>query len=193
MKEKITNLIANSISVKEKILNDEKATATIQEMATLCINALKAGKKLMIAGNGGSAADSQHIAGELINRFRFDREPLPAIALSTDTSVLTAIGNDVSFDDIFLRQVKALGMEGDVFIGISTSGSSRNLLKALEECRKKKIKRIGLTGAKGDKLAELCDVAFKVPSEETPRIQECHILIAHILCFLIEEAIFKKS
>ncbi len=192
MKAKIREQIAKSIDTKQKLLADENLIETIYEMANLCINALRDGKKLMIAGNGGSAADSQHIAGEMINRFRFDREPLPAIALSTDTSVLTAIGNDSTFDDVFVRQVKALGVPGDVFIAISTSGSSKNVIKALNVCREKKIKTIGLTGAKKNKMEELCDITLKIPSDETPRIQECHILVAHILCELIEEAMFQK-
>ncbi len=192
MKELIKEQIKTSIAVKQSLLQDDKLLSVVENMARLCIDALRTGKKLMIAGNGGSAADSQHIAGEMINRFRFDREPLPAIALSTDTSVLTAIGNDSSFDDIFVRQIKALGTEGDVFIGISTSGSSRNILKALEVCKTKKIKTIGLTGAKGERMEQMCDIVFKAPSAETPRIQECHILVAHILCGLIEDALFKR-
>lgn len=143
----------------------------------------------MWAGNGGSAADAQHLAGEMVSRFLFDRPGLPSIALTTDTSILTAIGNDYGYERLFARQVEAQGEAGDVFIGISTSGNSRNLVEALQSCREKGITTVALTGKKACKMDEW-DIVIKVPSEETPRIQECQTLIGHILCGIVEEELF---
>jgi len=151
---------------------------------------LRAGRKVLIAGNGGSAADSQHIAGEFVSRFAFDRPGLAAIALTTDTSVLTAIGNDYGYEKLFSRQVQALGVPGDVFIGISTSGKSPNVLRALEEARQKGLVTIGMTGNRGGPITSLCDHLLAVPSADTPRIQEGHIVMAHTLCLLVEQAMF---
>jgi len=144
----------------------------------------------MFAGNGGSAADAQHWAGELVSRFNFDRPGLPAIALTTDTSILTAIGNDYGYDYVFARQVEALGRSGDVFVAISTSGNSKNVLRAIDAARKADIKVIGFTGKSGGAMAELCDVCFRMPSNETPKIQEGHEIMGHLLCDLIECEMF---
>lgn len=186
----IVSQIKESVSVKESILRDSDTLDVIKEVAELVTDAYKNGFKTLLAGNGGSAADAQHIAGEFVSRFYFDRPGLPSIALSTDTSILTAIGNDYGFDKLFERQVQAQGMAGDVFIGISTSGNSKNIIKALLACKEKGIKTVGLTGQSGGNMAELCDFCIKVPSMETPRIQESHILIGHIICCIVEEAIF---
>jgi D-sedoheptulose 7-phosphate isomerase len=159
-------------------------------VARLCVDALRAGGKLLIAGNGGSAADAQHLAAEFVSRFYFDRPGLAAIALTTDTSALTAIGNDYGFERLFSRQVDALGRAGDVFIGISTSGNSPNVLAALAECRTKRLITVGLTGHSGGKMAALCDHCLRMPSTETPKIQEGHIIVGHIICALVEREMF---
>lgn len=161
----------------------------VQQAGSLAGDALKAGGKLMFCGNGGSAADSQHLAAELTGRFIKDRRPLAAVALSTDTSALTCIGNDYSFDEVFARQVAGLGRSGDVLIGISTSGNSRNVIRAVEEAKKIGVRVIGLLGRDGGALAPLCDVAIVVPSQVTARIQEAHILIGHTLCGLVEQSL----
>ena len=158
----------------------------------LCVESLRAGGKVMFAGNGGSAADAQHWAGELVSRFYYDRPGLAAIALTTDSSILTAIGNDYGYDYTFARQIEALGQEGDVFVAISTSGRSKNILRALDASEQKGVRVIGFTGAHGGDMAERCEVCFKVPSNETPRIQEGHEFIGHLLCALIESEIFPQ-
>lgn len=185
----IKNQISDSSEVKRKLLSDEKIINAIAEAARICVEAYRNGKKTMFAGNGGSAADAQHLAGEFVSKFYFDRPGLPSIALTTDTSILTAIGNDYGYDRLFARQVQAQGNKGDVFIGISTSGNSRNLVEALEECRHKGIFSIALTGSKPCKMDEF-DLVIKVPSESTPRIQECQTLIGHIICCIVEDEIF---
>jgi D-sedoheptulose 7-phosphate isomerase len=159
-------------------------------VARLCVDALRAGNKLLIAGNGGSAADAQHLAAEFVSRFYFDRPGLAAIALTTDTSALTAIGNDYGFERLFSRQVDALGRKGDVFIGLSTSGNSPNVLAAFLECRTKGLITVGLTGHSGGKMAALCDHCLCMPSTETPKIQEGHIIVGHIICALVEREMF---
>lgn len=186
----ITEHIRKSISVKESILSNPAIMVSIKDAVTATVDAYKRGKKTLIAGNGGSAADAQHIAGEFVSRFYFDRPGIPSIALSTDTSIITAIGNDYGFDRLFERQVYAQGAEGDIFIGLTTSGNSENIVRALHACKEKGIKSIVLTGKSGGKASELCDICIKVPSEETPRIQESHILIAHIICCIVEEELF---
>ncbi len=186
----ITEHIRKSISVKESILSNPAVMASIKDAATATVDTYKRGKKTLIAGNGGSAADAQHIAGEFVSRFYFDRPGIPSIALSTDTSIITAIGNDYGFDKLFERQVHAQGSEGDIFIGLTTSGNSENIVRALHACQEKGIKSIILTGKSGGKASELCDICIKIPSEETPRIQESHILIAHIICCIVEEELF---
>ncbi|MBK1973999.1 D-sedoheptulose 7-phosphate isomerase [Campylobacter sp. TTU-622] len=182
-----------SIDTKEQILKDEDLLNLIKKVALEIIKAYKNGNKTLLAGNGGSAADAQHIAGELVSRFYFDRPGLASIALTTDTSILTAIGNDYGYEKVFSRQLEAQGLKGDIFIGISTSGNSVNILKALEICKEKGIISVGLTGKSGGKMNDLCDYCIKVPSNCTPRIQESHILIAHILCAIVEEELFGKG
>ena len=183
----------DSIQVKNQILQDKALIELIQKVALITTNAYKNGFKTMLAGNGGSAADAQHIAGEFVSRFYFDRPGIPSIALTTDTSILTAIGNDYGYDRLFSRQVQAQGVKGDIFIGISTSGNSTNIIEALKVCKEKEIISIGLTGQSGGKMADLCDYCIKVPSNCTPRIQESHIVIGHIICAIVEEEIFGKG
>lgn len=182
-----------SILVKEQILKDENLITLIKNASLEVIKAYRNGNKTLLAGNGGSAADAQHIAGEFVSRFYFDRPGIASIALTTDTSILTAIGNDYGYENLFARQVQAQGIKGDVFIGISTSGNSKNILKALELCKQKEIISIGLSGASGGAMNELCDYCIKVPSTCTPRIQEAHILIGHIICAIVEEELFGKG
>ncbi|EEU6929391.1 D-sedoheptulose 7-phosphate isomerase [Campylobacter jejuni] len=182
-----------SILVKEQILKDENLITLIKNASLEVIKAYKNGNKTLLAGNGGSAADAQHIAGEFVSRFYFDRPGIASIALTTDTSILTAIGNDYGYENLFARQVQAQGVKGDIFIGISTSGNSKNILKALDLCKQKGIISIGLSGASGGAMNELCDYCIKVPSTCTPRIQEAHILIGHIICAITEEELFGKG
>ena len=182
-----------SILVKEQILKDENLITLIKNASLEVIKAYKNGNKTLLAGNGGSAADAQHIAGEFVSRFYFDRPGIASIALTTDTSILTGIGNDYGYENLFARQVQAQGVKGDVFIGISTSGNSKNILKALELCKQKEIISIGLSGANGGDKNELCDYCIKVPSTCTPRIQEAHILIGHIICAIVEEELVGKG
>lgn len=172
---------------------DEDLIAAVQGAAGACIDSLRAGGKILLAGNGGSAAQAQHMAAELMGRFAFDRRGLPALALTTDTCVLTAIGNDYGFEHIFSRQVQAHGNKGDVFIGFSTSGKSPNILRAFEESRACGLVCIGFTGNLGGPMQELCDYLIAVPSAETPRIQEGHLVLGHILCGLVEQALFHKG
>lgn len=182
-------MIADSLAAKQKVLADEPLLAAVVRVAELIERALRAGNKLMLAGNGGSAADSQHIAAEFVSRFEFDRPGLAALALTTDTSMLTAIGNDYGYEQVFARQVQASGRAGDVFIGISTSGNSKNVILAVEACKALGITTVALCGA-GGRLHQMCDHALAVPSTHTPRIQENHILLGHAICALVEEAIF---
>ncbi|MCR6594983.1 D-sedoheptulose 7-phosphate isomerase [Campylobacter insulaenigrae] len=189
----IKSHFADSIKVKNEILNDENLLNLIKQTSLKILDAYKKGNKTLLAGNGGSAADAQHIAGEFVSRFYFDRPGLASIALSTDTSIMTAIGNDYGYENLFSRQVQAQGVSGDVFIGISTSGNSKNIIKALELCKEKNIISVGLTGASGSAMNELCDYCIKVPSSCTPRIQEAHILIGHIICAIVEEELFGKG
>jgi len=190
MQEIIINQIKSSVELKQKLLEDPEVLSGIEKAAQAIIAAFRNNRKLLVTGNGGSAADAQHIAAEFVNRFSFDRPGLPCIALTTDTSVLTSVGNDSGFDEIFARQVEALGNAGDLLIGISTSGTSHNIINALHACRKKEIITIGLTGIYGGLMRDLCDICIKVPSGETPRVQEAHILIGHIICSLVEEELF---
>ena len=191
--EYISNQVKKSIDVKQQLLENQELMDLIKEVALKTVEVYKNGNKTLIAGNGGSAADAQHIAGEFVSRFYFDRPGLASMALTTDTSIITAIGNDYGYDKLFSRQVQANGVKGDIFIGISTSGNSENIIKALEECKLKGIITVGLTGEKGGKMVELCDYCIKAPSNETPRVQEAHILIGHIICAVVEEAIFGKG
>lgn len=191
--ETIQQHIQESVNTKQRILSDPNLLSNINQAADLLINAYQTGHKTLLAGNGGSAADAQHIAGEFVSKFYFDRPGIPSIALTTDTSILTAIGNDYGFERLFARQVEAQGAEGDVFIGISTSGNSKNIIAALNACKSNGIKTIGFTGEKNCEMDNLCDITIKVPSPSTPRIQESHILIGHILCCLVESALFGSN
>ena len=181
----VQKIIEDSIVVKRAAF--EENSKNIDDVIQLLIETLKSGKKLLICGNGGSASDSQHLAAELIGRFQKERQALPAIALSTDTSILTSLSNDYSFDIIFSRQVEGLGQEGDVLLGISTSGNSKNVVKALEAAKQKSMKTVALTGQGGGKLGEVADICIAVPSKVTARIQEAHITIMHAVCELVEE------
>lgn len=187
--EIVRKQVGDSARVKSLILDDAVLMDKIARAAEICTGAYRKGHKTMFAGNGGSAADAQHLAGEFVSRFYFDRPGLPSIALTTDTSILTAIGNDYGYEKLFSRQVQAQGEEGDVFIGISTSGNSSNIVEAGEECRRKGIFTIALTGSKPCSM-DVFDLVIKVPSDETPRIQECQTLIGHIICCIVEENIF---
>ena len=176
----------------QRMAADRDLHAQIAQAVTLCVDALRNSGKILFAGNGGSAADAQHWAGELVSRFYYDRPGLPAIALTTDTSILTAIGNDYGYDYTFARQIEALGQKGDVFVAISTPGRSKNILRALDACEEKGVRVIGFSGASGGDMAGRCEVCFRIPSTETPRIQEGHEFIGHLLCALIESEIFPK-
>ena len=181
----IADQIRASISTKQAILSDKGLMRNIAAAAQMIVDAYEQGKKTLLAGNGGSAADAQHIAGEFVSKFYFDRPGIASIALTTDTSIITAIGNDYGYDKLFSRQIQAQGSAGDVFIGISA-----NLVEALRMCGQKGIKTIGLTGFTGGEMDSMCDLCIKVPSGETPRIQESHILIGHIICCIVEEKLF---
>ena len=181
--------IAESVRVKQALLADETLMEKIAAVASVIVDAYKAGHKTLWAGNGGSAADAQHMAGELVNKFTFDRPGLAALSLSTDTSIITAVGNDYGFDRLFARQVEAQGCKGDVFIGISTSGRSKNLVEALPACRAKGITAVAIVGANPCPMDDY-DYVIHVPSMETPRIQECQTLIGHILCYIVEQELF---
>ena len=184
--------IKRTADVLIALAQDNALISTIGFVSNLCINALKNGNKILFAGNGGSAADSQHLAAELVSRFNYDRPGLPAMALTTDTSILTAIGNDYGYENLFSRQIKALGKKGDVFIGLSTSGNSQNILKAIETAKALSIDTIGFTGSRPCELTNISDHCIQVPSSDTPKIQEGHIVIGHIICGLIEQNMFPK-
>lgn len=189
----IKNQIEKSLEIKQKMLADNKLILLIEEVARKCIEVYKNGNKVLVAGNGGSAADAQHITSEFVGRFHFDRPGVPSIALTTDTSILTAIGNDYGYEKIFARQIQAIGRKGDMFIGISTSGNSENIIEALKECGNRGIIRVGLTGESGGRMAQLCDYCIKIQSNETPRVQEAHILVGHIICSAVEEEMFGRG
>lgn len=182
--------IEASIQTKQEILNDKDLLETITQVANVMTEACKFSNKVLVAGNGGSAADAQHFAGELVSKFFFDRPGLPAFSLATDTSILTAIGNDYGYERAFARQIQAVGNKGDVFLGISTSGNSKNIILAVEEAKKKEIITVALVGSKACMLDNLCDYVIKVPSDVTPTIQESHLMIEHMICAIIENNIF---
>ena len=190
MKNYIKDQIKKSYETKQEIYNNDDLLTKIEDVARKCVALYKTDKKTILAGNGGSAADAQHIAAELVGRYGFDRPSIPSLALTTDTSNLTAIGNDYGYDQVFSRQLEGMGQEGDIFIGISTSGNSVNIIKAFHSAKKKGIMTVALTGRDGGEMAKLADIALVVPSNSTPRIQESHILIGHILCDIIEKEIF---
>jgi Phosphoheptose isomerase len=187
--ELILQHIQESIDTKTRLMEDVRLVAEIDKVAQLIVEAYRNGHKTLWAGNGGSAADAQHMAGELVNKFTFDRPGLPALSLSTDTSIITAVGNDYGFDRLFARQVEAQGCPGDVFIGISTSGKSRNLVEALGACRSKGIATVAIVG-EGPCPMDEYDYVIHVPSRVTPRIQECQTLVGHILCYVVENQLF---
>ncbi len=191
MKDYIVKQVIEARDVMSAMLADEELLSTLEAAAEACIKCMRQDGKVLLAGNGGSAADAQHIAGEFVSRFAFDRPGLSAIALTTDTSILTAIGNDYGYEKLFARQVQAHGNRGDVFIGYSTSGKSPNILRAFEEARDHGLVCIGLSGNRGGAMQELCDFFLAVPSSDTPKIQEGHLVLGHILCGLVENAIFK--
>ena len=188
----IENIIKESIDVKQLILKDKELVKRINDAASVCIESLKNGGKIHFCGNGGSAADAQHLAAELSGRFYYDRPPLNAEALHVNTSYLTAVANDYSYDMIYARILQASAKKGDVIIGISTSGNSANILKAIEVAKEIGVKTIGMTGETGGKMADVCDIMLNVPSKCTPRIQESHIMIGHIICEIIEATIFPR-
>lgn len=190
MKEKILDAFKESIAVKQKFVDEN--IDTILDVSKLLAETLNRGSKLLLFGNGGSASDASHIAAEFVNRFQRERPAFPALALNTDMAVLTSIANDYDYSNIFVRQLKAFAQDGDVVIAISTSGNSPNVLKAVDAAKSKKLKTIAFTGAKGDKLASRCDYVFAVPSSNTPRVQETHIVLGHVLCQMVEEILFES-
>jgi D-sedoheptulose 7-phosphate isomerase len=187
---RISEAIQQSIAVKQKILSDAGILSAIGDIAITCAQSLCDGNKILFCGNGGSAADAQHLAAELSGRFYFDRKPLAADALTVNTSFLTAVANDYSFEEVYSRMVEGLGNEGDVLVGLSTSGNSENVIHAFRTAHQKGIITVGLTGETGGGLAALSDFIIKVPSTDTARIQESHIMIGHIICELIERTLF---
>jgi len=190
MKNYIKNQVKLSFETKQAIYENEELLDNIEKVSKLCVELYKNNKKTILAGNGGSAADAQHIAAEMVGRYGFDRPSLPSLALTTDTSALTAIGNDYGYDQVFSRQLEGMGQDGDLFIGISTSGNSQNIINAFNSAKDKNITTVALSGRDGGEMAKLADIALVVPSDSTPRIQESHILIGHIICDIIEKEIF---
>ncbi len=190
MNDKIKNIIAASIQTKTQILNDDAFIKKMENAVDTIANAFEKGNKVLFCGNGGSAADAQHLAAEFSGRFYKDRKALPAEALHCNTSYLTAVANDYSYDVIYARLVEGIANEGDVLIGLSTSGNSPNIVKAFQAAKERKVITIGFTGASGGKMKDISDHLFNVPSTDTPRIQESHIMVAHIICELVEEKLF---
>ncbi|MDK9694065.1 MAG: D-sedoheptulose 7-phosphate isomerase [Sulfurimonas sp.] len=191
MKNYIKDQIKKSYETKQAIYNNDMLLEKIVQVAQACVAIYKnSTNKTILAGNGGSAADAQHIAAELVGRYGFDRPSLPSLALTTDTSNLTAIGNDYGYDKVFSRQLEGMGQSGDIFVGISTSGNSQNIINAFDIAKQKGITTVALVGRDGGEMAKMADMAIVVPSESTPRIQESHILIGHIICDIIEKEIF---
>lgn len=193
MKEHMLQEITESISILNHVKMDDRLLETISEVGEAITSVLRSGNKVMFAGNGGSAADSQHLAAELVGRFSMDRPGLPGMALTTDSSILTAVGNDYGFDKVFERQVFAHGVKGDMLIGISTSGRSINIIKALRAAREKGMISVALTGFDGGDMKELCDYNIRVPSNVTQKIQEIHILIGHSICAYAEKQLFARN
>lgn len=189
-KPSIKSILEASIAVKQQLLQQDLILENIQKTIDLMVHCFQADGKVLFCGNGGSAADAQHLAAEFSGRFYYDRAPLFAEALHVNGSYLTAVANDYSFDEIYARIVQAKGRKGDILVAISTSGNSPNVIRALEQAKEIGLTTIGLTGEKGGLMQEHCDLLFKVPSSDTPRIQECHILIGHTICQLVEEGIF---
>lgn len=190
MSEQIKQIISDSIAVKQQLLNDKATIKRLNEVTNLIVEAFHRGKKVLFCGNGGSAADAQHLAAEFSGRFYLDRDALPAEALHVNTSYLTAIANDYSFEVAYARLIKGIAHDGDVLVGLSTSGNSANIVEAFKAAKEKGMITIGFTGETGGKLKELSDHLFNVPSTVTPRIQESHIMLGHIICQLVEERYF---
>lgn len=188
--QKIKDIIGASIRVKEQVLEDEVLIGAMEQVVVVIAAAFRAGRRVYFCGNGGSAADAQHLAAEFSGRFYKDRKALPSEALHCNTSYLTAVANDYSFDDVYARLIGGIGEAGDVLVGLSTSGNSRNIIRAFETAREKGMTTIGFTGATGGQLKSLSDYLFNIPSTDTPRIQEAHILAGHIICQLVEESYF---
>jgi D-sedoheptulose 7-phosphate isomerase len=191
--EKIKNIIQASIDVKTKILADDKILQTVQDSVNLIVSAFEKGNKVLFCGNGGSASDAQHLAAEFSGRFYTDRDALPAEALHCNTSYLTAVANDYSYDVIYSRLIKGIGKEGDILVGLSTSGNSKNIVNAFEVAKEKGMTTIAFTGSTGGKLKKLSDQLINIPSDDTPRIQESHITLGHIICQLVEEIYFADT
>jgi D-sedoheptulose 7-phosphate isomerase len=185
--------LGESASNLRAMAEDRALLREVATVAAACVAALRKGNKILFAGNGGSAADAQHLAGELVSRFAYDRPGLPSFALTTDTSVLTAIGNDYGYERLFARQIEAVGNAGDVFIAISTSGRSPNILAGLRTARAKGLVTVGMTGRAGGDMPALCDLLLRVPSDSTPRIQEGHISMGHAICAIVEEQLFPRA
>lgn len=193
MTDIIRKIISESVAVKNKILENDSLLKTIDEIAAFMVKALKNGNRIYFCGNGGSAADAQHLAAEFSGRFYIDRDALPAEALHCNSSYITAVGNDYGYDMVYARLIKGIGNKGDFLVGISTSGNSDNIVKALEVAREKGIITVGFTGESGGKMKALSDYLLNVPSSDTPRIQESHIMMGHIICQLVEEQYFRRS
>jgi D-sedoheptulose 7-phosphate isomerase len=193
MNQKIADRINASIAVKQQLLTDEKIISTVTTCVDIIVTAFNNGNKVLFCGNGGSAADAQHLAAEFSGRFYIDRDALPAEALHCNTSYLTAVANDYSFDLIYARLIKGLGKKGDVLVGLSTSGNSANIVNAFETAKEKEMITIGFTGFTGGAMKEISDYLLNVPSTDTPRIQESHILLGHIICELVEERLFGQT
>jgi len=191
MNSKIQDIINESLTVKTRVLNDSRLIALVGDIVTLIVDRFRQGKHLYFCGNGGSAADAQHLAAEFSGRFYINRDALPSEALHCNTSYLTAVANDFSYDLIYSRLIKGIGKPGDILVGMSTSGNSTNIMKAFDTAREKGITTIGMTGEGGGKMKELSDYLIDIPSRNTPRIQEAHMLLGHIICQLVEEAYFK--
>ncbi len=191
LKESILDQIRASYEIKQAIHSNVGLVNTLTKVCEVAIKIYRNGGKILLAGNGGSAADAQHIAAEFVGRFYKDRAPLPAMALTVNSSALTAISNDYGYGAVFSRQVEAFGQKGDIFIGISTSGSSQNVLEAIEAAHRQGLLTVGFTGRSGGKMLDLCDFCLRVPADETPRIQESHILFGHIICAAVEAALFE--
>ena len=191
--KKIKEIIASSIETKQRLLADENLLKRICDTVDVIVNAFKNGKRIYFCGNGGSAADAQHLAAEFSGRFYKDRKALPAEALHCNTSYMTAVANDYSFDDIYSRLIDGIGGQGDVLVGLSTSGNSTNIIKAFETAKKKAMITVGFTGETGGKMKSFCDHLINIPSTDTPRIQESHIMVGHIICQLVEEKYFTAN
>jgi D-sedoheptulose 7-phosphate isomerase len=191
MQDKIKNIISESVAVKNKVLQDESLLNAVEKIVSLMVDALKKGNRIYFCGNGGSAADAQHLAAEFSGRFYVDRDALPAEALHCNTSYLTAVANDYSYDVVYARLIKGIGVKGDFLVGLSTSGNSVNIIKAFEVAREKGITTVGFTGESGGKMKAVSDYLLNIPSTDTPRIQESHILVGHIICQMVEEQYFK--